>query len=123
MELYLQTGSMQRVLGEVTGKLRLSACLLEVFDASYIYEVNDFLSICMASLTTGVSFGMPHVALLNKVDVPLPPLSSSATAVPPWACSRTTSKSPLSQKWPANSVSTPSPSSKLWRKWWTSSAE
>jgi hypothetical protein len=60
---------MQKVINEVTKHFEMKTCLLEVFDASYIYEVNQFVSICMATLTTGVNFDMPHVSILNKIDV------------------------------------------------------
>jgi hypothetical protein len=37
MELYVQSGSMQRVVAGLSGRFSLSSCLLELFDATYLY--------------------------------------------------------------------------------------
>jgi hypothetical protein len=44
-------------------------CLLELFDATYIYNIDDFVSMCMMALTTGINFDLPHIPVLNKIDV------------------------------------------------------
>jgi len=34
-----------------------------------MYQVNDFVSLCMMSLVTMINFQMPHINVLNKIDV------------------------------------------------------
>lgn len=62
---------MVRVLEGLKKRFKLRCCLLELFDATYIYEVNDFVSMCMVALTTGINFEMPQINLINKIDVTL----------------------------------------------------
>lgn len=69
MELYLQSDSLKRVINALIKKFSLKTCLLELFDATYIYEVNNFVSMCFISLTTGMNIEMPHISLISKIDV------------------------------------------------------
>ena len=69
MELYLQSDSLKKVIEALIKKFKLKACLLELFDATYIYEVNNFVSMCLISLTTSINIELPHVSLLSKIDV------------------------------------------------------
>lgn len=69
MELYLQSDSIKNVIASLVKKFQLKTCLLELFDATYIYEVNNFVSMCLISLTTGMNIELPHIALLSKIDL------------------------------------------------------
>ena len=60
---------MKNVIESLIKKLSLKACVLELFDATYIDEVNNFVSMCLISLTTGVNIELPQIALLSKIDV------------------------------------------------------
>jgi hypothetical protein len=71
MELYLQSESLKRVIITLVSRLGLKTCLLELFDATYMYEINNFVAMCMVTLTTGINIEMPHISLLSKFDVPL----------------------------------------------------
>ena len=69
MELYLQSDSIKNVIESLIKKFKLRSCILELFDASYIGEVNNFVSMCLISLTTGSHIELPKIALLSKIDV------------------------------------------------------
>ena len=69
MELYLQSDSIKNVIESLIKKFKLQSCMLELFDASYINEVNNFVSMCLISLTTGSHIELPKIALLSKIDV------------------------------------------------------
>jgi hypothetical protein len=43
--------------------------MLELFDCTYIYELKHFISLCMMSLASMVNFELPHINVLNKIDV------------------------------------------------------
>lgn len=60
---------MVKVLEALKKRFKFRCCLLELFDATYIYEINDFVSMCMIALTTGINFEMPQINLINKIDV------------------------------------------------------
>ena len=60
---------MKNVIESLVKKLSLKACVLELFDATYIGEVNNFVSMCLISLTTGVNIELPQIALLSEIDV------------------------------------------------------
>lgn len=43
--------------------------ILELFDSTYIYQVNDFVALSMMSLVTMINLQMPQINILNKIDV------------------------------------------------------
>lgn len=96
MELYLQSDSLKSVISKLVSRFHLKACLLELFDATYISEINSFLSMCLVTLTTGINIEMPHISLISKIDVP-PPSCSCCKRCQDTACSKSTSKLPLSK--------------------------
>ena len=55
MELYLQSDSIKSVIEKLVKKFSLTTCLLELFDSSYINQVNNFVSMCLISLATGMN--------------------------------------------------------------------
>ena len=69
MELYLQSDSIKKVIESLIKKFKLRSCMIELFDASYINDVNNFVSMCLISLTTGSHIELPKIALLSKIDV------------------------------------------------------
>jgi hypothetical protein len=68
-ELYLNHESMKKVINTLVQTYSLSPCLLELFDATYIYRIEDYISMCMMTLTSMINLEMPHLSLLNKIDV------------------------------------------------------
>lgn len=94
-ELYLNHPSLKQVVNAIC-ELGLTPCLLELYDCTYLYQVEDFVSVCMMTLTSMLNLDMPHLSLLSKIDVTLAPFSSWRVAAPLTACSTTTSRCPLS---------------------------
>ncbi len=69
VELYINECSLKHVIERVSTELHLKSCIIELFDCSYLYETNDFISLCMMSLCSLVNFNLPHVNILNKIDL------------------------------------------------------
>jgi hypothetical protein len=67
-ELYLNHPSLKQVVNAIC-ELGLTPCLLELYDCTYLYQVEDFVSICMMTLTSMLNLDMPHLSLLSKIDV------------------------------------------------------
>jgi len=55
VELYLQNDSTKNLIKYLQKNLIQNTCILELFDATYIYQVNDFVSMCMMSLVTMIN--------------------------------------------------------------------
>jgi hypothetical protein len=90
---------MLEIVGALKKRLNLRCCLLELFDATYIYEINDFVSMCMIALTTGINFEMPQINLIHKIDVRQCRPSCSRIGSLGMACSRSTSRCLPCEKW------------------------
>ena len=69
IELYLNHDSIKKVVQKLIKKFDMSACCLEMFDSTYIYDASQFASLCMVSLSTMIHMEMPHINILNKIDV------------------------------------------------------
>lgn len=78
-ELFLSHDSLRNIIFSLIKRFNLEPCLLELFDATYIYRLSDFTSMIMMSLATICHIEIPHIAILNKIDV-LFSLASSARA-------------------------------------------
>lgn len=68
-ELYLAHDSMKMIIKDLTKVYSLNACVVELFDATYIYEITNLVSMIMMSLSSMINLEMPHLNLLNKIDV------------------------------------------------------
>lgn len=40
-----------------------------MFDSTYMHDINQFVSICLVSLATLINLELPHINVLNKVDM------------------------------------------------------
>jgi GTPase SAR1 family protein len=73
IELYINTNTVRQIIEKVTKLITeetgTSPCILELFDCTYMHDINQFISLCMMSLSTMINMEMPHINLLNKVDV------------------------------------------------------
>lgn len=68
-EIYLSNDSLKHLIRKLVSEHSLTACILELFDATYLLELPHFISMCMMSLASIINLEMPHVNLLNKIDV------------------------------------------------------
>lgn len=68
IELYVNHESLKGVIERIQ-KLSYQMVMVELFDCTYVYELKHFISMCVMSLCSMINFELPHINVLNKIDV------------------------------------------------------
>ena len=68
IELYVNHQSLRTVVERIQ-KTGMQVCFVELFDCTYVYGLKHFLSMCMMSLASMINFEVPHINVLNKIDL------------------------------------------------------
>lgn len=59
IELYINTDTVRKILEKITLLISkesgTSPCMLELFDCTYMHDINQFISLCMMSLSTMIN--------------------------------------------------------------------
>lgn len=73
IELYINSTIVKDIITKITKKLKpkhtVQPCVIELFDCTYMHDLNQFLSLCMMSLATMINLELPHLNVLNKIDL------------------------------------------------------
>jgi|JI6StandDraft_1071083.scaffolds.fasta_scaffold31462_4 hypothetical protein len=67
IELYVNHQSLRTVVDRIQKAMQV--CFVELFDCTYVYGLKHFLSMCMMSLASMINFEVPHINVLNKIDL------------------------------------------------------
>lgn len=59
IELYINSDSVRKIISRITKLITeesgTSPCMLELFDCTYMHDINQFISLCMMSLSTMIN--------------------------------------------------------------------
>ena len=69
IELYTHHGSIHRIIEQLTRKLSLRLCCVNLIDSFYCSNSSNFISALLTSLSMMLHLELPHVNILSKIDL------------------------------------------------------
>lgn len=69
IELYTHHGSVHRIIEQLTKKLNLRLCCVNLIDSYYCADSSNFISAVLTSLSMMLHLALPHVNILSKIDL------------------------------------------------------